>query len=137
VVQEGLIVFASLWHGQPDQSVCQSATRTFVIVAKGSGAVVKLTVPAKAGIEGDVRPAHDLRHSSITNAAAAGTKPEALMSRAGHASYSTTRRYIDLAGEQFREEAERLEERLWGQSSTNRRTKTPERPRTMDTDRDR
>ena len=35
------------------------------------------------------------------------------MTRAGHASYSTTRRYIDLAGERFREEAERLERRLW------------------------
>ena len=40
---------------------------------------------AKAKIEGEkIRPAHDLRHSSITNSAAAGTKPEALMSRAGH-----------------------------------------------------
>ena len=75
----------------------------------------------RAGIEGVVRPSHDLRHSSITNAAAAGTKPEALMSRAGHSSYSTTRRYIDLAGEQFREEADRLEERLWGRSGTKSR----------------
>jgi hypothetical protein len=33
----------------------------------------------KAGIEGVVRPSHDLRHSSITNSAAAGTKSEALM----------------------------------------------------------
>jgi integrase len=65
-----------------------------------------------------VRPAHDLRHSSITNAAEAGTKPEVLMSRAGNSSYSTTRRYIDLAGEQFRNEADRLEERLWGGSGT-------------------
>jgi integrase len=72
----------------------------------------------RAGIEGDVRPAHDLRHSSITNAAEAGTKPEVLMSRAGNSSYSTTRRYIDLAGEQFRNEADRLEERLWGGSGT-------------------
>ena len=68
----------------------------------------------RAGIEEDVRPSHELRHSSITNAAAAGTSPEALMSRAGHSSYATTRRYIDLAGERFREEADRLEDRLWG-----------------------
>ena len=83
---------------------------------------------AKAGIEGDVRPAHDLRHSSITNAAAAGTKPEALMSRAGHSSYSTTRLYIDLAGEQFREETDRLEERLWGTPSTKPVQKRPSGP---------
>ncbi len=75
----------------------------------------------RAGIEGYVRPCHDLRHSSITNAAAAGTPPEALMSRAGHSDYATTRRYVDLAGERFREEADRLEERLWGDSGTKNR----------------
>jgi integrase len=72
----------------------------------------------RAGVIGEARPCHDLRHSSITNAAAAGTAPEALMTRAGHASYATTRRYIDLAGERFRPEADRLEERLWGRTST-------------------
>ena len=77
----------------------------------------------KAGIDEYVRPCHDLRHSSITNAAAAGTSPEALMSRAGHSSYTTTRRYIDLAGEHFREDADRLERRLWGESGTNSRYK--------------
>lgn len=72
----------------------------------------------RAGIGEYVRPCHDIRHSSITNAAAAGTRPEPLMSRSGHSSYATTRRYIDLAGERFREEADRLEERLWGSSGT-------------------
>ena len=36
------------------------------------------------------------------------------MTRAGHSSYATTRRYVDLAGERFRGEADRLEQRLWG-----------------------
>ena len=63
-----------------------------------------------------MRPTHDLRHASITNAAAAGVPPEALMVRAGHSSYSTTKRYIDLSGERFRAEADRLEGRLWGTS---------------------
>jgi site-specific recombinase XerD len=76
---------------------------------------------AMAGIDDYVRPSHDLRHSSITNAAAAGTPPEALMSRAGHSAYSTTKRYIDLAGERFREEADRLEQRLWGRTGTKNR----------------
>jgi integrase len=88
------------------------------------------TALKRAGIEGYVRPCHDLRHSSITNAAAAGTPPEALMARAGHSSYSTTRRYVDLAGERFRAEADRLEQRLWG-SGTNFRyqiaSEAPER----------
>jgi hypothetical protein len=43
------------------------------------------------------------------------------MSRAGHSSYATTRRYFDLAGERFRDEAERLEQRLWGASGTKTR----------------
>jgi integrase len=76
---------------------------------------------SRAGITDYVRPSHDLRHSSITNAAAAGTPPEALMSRAGHSAYSTTKRYIDLAGERFREEADRLEQRLWGATGTKNR----------------
>ena len=73
---------------------------------------------ARAGIEGITRPSHELRHSSITNAAAAGTPPEALMTRSGHSSYATTKRYIDLAGERFRGEAHRLEDRLWGSTGT-------------------
>jgi hypothetical protein len=56
----------------------------------------------RVGIEDEIRPCHDLRHSSITNAAARG-----------YSSYSTTRRYTDLAGERFRAEADRLERRLW------------------------
>jgi integrase len=61
-----------------------------------------------------MRPFHDGRHSSITNAAAAGLSPAALMSRAGHSDFKTTQGYIDLAGETFRAEASRLEERLLG-----------------------
>jgi len=76
---------------------------------------------ASAGIADPVRPFHDLRHSFITNAAAAGTPPAALMARAGHADFKTTQGYIDLAGERFREEADRLEQRLWGDSSTKNR----------------
>ncbi len=63
-----------------------------------------------------MRPFHDPRHSSITNAAAAGTPPEALMARAGHSDYAITRRYIDLSRERFREEADRLESRLRGRA---------------------
>jgi integrase len=76
---------------------------------------------AKAKVEGYLRPFHDLRHSSITNAAAAGTAPAALMARAGHSDFKTTQGYIDLAGEMFRAEADRLERRLWGDSGTKTR----------------
>jgi integrase len=61
-----------------------------------------------------MRPFHDGRHTSITNGAAAGISPAALMARAGHSDFKTRQLHIDLAGETFREEAERLDERLFG-----------------------
>lgn len=61
---------------------------------------------------------HDGRHTSITNSAAAGISPAALMARAGHSDFATTQLYIDLSGEAFRDEAQMLEDRLWGDSGT-------------------
>jgi integrase len=69
---------------------------------------------AKAKIDRPMRPFHDGRHTSIMNSAAASIGPAALKARAGHASFQTTELYIDLAGEQFREEAERHEQRVFG-----------------------
>lgn len=51
----------------------------------------------------------------LTNGAAAGEGPVALMTRAGHASMATTKRYLHLAGAVFRDEAEALERRLLGE----------------------
>jgi integrase len=72
---------------------------------------------AKAGVEKAMRPFHDGRHTSITNAAAAGLSPAALMARAGHSDFKTTQGYIDLAGESFRAEAGLVEQRLFGAES--------------------
>lgn len=58
--------------------------------------ILRLTL-ARTGIDEKIRASHDLRRSSIANAAAAGTSPAALLARAGHSSMSTTLRYIDLA----------------------------------------
>jgi integrase len=69
-----------------------------------------------AGITDYVRPFHDLRHSSLTNGAAAGEQPIALMARAGHRSMSTTKQYLHLAGVVFRQEADALEARMMGRS---------------------
>jgi integrase len=65
-----------------------------------------------AGITDYIRPFHDLRHASLTNGAAAGETPNALMARAGHRSMATTNQYVHLAGVVFRNEAEALERRL-------------------------
>jgi integrase len=61
-----------------------------------------------------LRPFHDLRVSSITNDAIAGANPVALMTKAGHANMTTTRRYLRLAGVVFADEAEALERRMLG-----------------------
>ena len=68
-----------------------------------------------AGIDDYVRPCHDLRHTSITNDAAAGANPVAIMTKAGHSNMKTTQTYLHVAGVVFRDEADRLEARLLGE----------------------
>lgn len=65
-----------------------------------------------AGITDYVRPFHDLRHTSLTNEAAAGSNAVALMAKAGHTDMRITRRYLHLAGIVFHDEADALERRL-------------------------
>jgi integrase len=71
-----------------------------------------------AGVEGKLRPFHDLRHTAITHDAAAGASAIAVMTKAGHSDMRTTKTYLHLAGAVFREEAEQLERRLLGEPST-------------------
>ena len=61
-----------------------------------------------------MRPFHDARHGALTNLAAAGVSPVALMGIAGHRSMQTTRQYVHLTGVVFRDEAAALEARLLG-----------------------
>jgi integrase len=98
--------------GDDERVFCSPTKGTTFDVARFA-ATLRLAL-RRAGIDGPIRPFHDLRHTSITNTAAAGTPPAALMARAGHSDFKTTQAYIDLAGETFRVEAERLERRLWG-----------------------
>jgi site-specific recombinase XerD len=102
----------SAFEGDDERVFCHPETGG-VLEHKRYAKTLKAAL-AKAKVEKPLRPFHDGRHSSITNAAAAGTPPAALQARAGHSDYSTTQIYIDLAGERFREEAERLEQRLSG-----------------------
>ena len=69
---------------------------------------------AAAGITDYIRPFHDLRHTALTNEAASGSGPVALMAKAGHTDLKVTRQYLHLAGIVFRDEAEALERRLLG-----------------------
>jgi integrase len=114
------VVAEELWQHRRRSRYQGDAERVFCHPEKGSpldhkryAATLKLAL-TEAKIERPMRPFHDGRHTSITNAAAAGIGAEALMARAGHSDYATTRRYIDLSGELFREEADRLGERVFG-----------------------
>jgi integrase len=71
-----------------------------------------------AGITDYVRPFHDLRHTSLTNEAASGSTPIALMAKAGHTDMKVTRRYLHLAGIVFHDEAQALERRLFAVESS-------------------
>jgi integrase len=89
-----------------------------------------------AKIDGHVRPFHDGRHSSITNAARHGRNDLALMTLAGHSDFRTTRRYIHLAGEMFRGEADRMGRALWGEnrSGTKNRYQNPDSSPALETE---
>lgn len=66
-----------------------------------------------AGVEGRIR-IHDLRHAALTNLAATGASPIAVMATAGHRSMQTTKQYLHLAGTTFAADAAALEVRLLG-----------------------
>ena len=68
-----------------------------------------------AGITDYVRPFHDGRHSSLTNAARLGQEQMPLMTLAGHGEFRTTQRYLHLAGQMFRDEGERMTPAFYGQ----------------------
>ena len=77
---------------------------------------------AAAGITEYLGPFHDLRHTAITNDAASGASEIAVMTKAGHSSMHTTKRYMHLAGVVFRDEANALERRYGLGLSTERST---------------
>ena len=107
-----------LWQHRRQSSFQGEDEFVFCHPTKGSPLIVDTYAEAfraaltAAGITDHVRPFHDLRHASLTNGAAAGETPIALMTRAGHANMKTTQTYLHLAGVVFPDEARRLEERF-------------------------
>lgn len=104
--------------GEDERVFCNPRTGG-VLDERRYAATLRLALK-RAGITDYVRPFHDFRHTSITNAAQAGMSPAALMARAGHSDFKTTQGYIDLAGETFREEAELLDARVFGRKELKR-----------------
>ena len=71
---------------------------------------------ARAGIEKPFRPFHDLRHTSLTHAAAAGNPQIYVQARAGHSQGAITERYMHAAQVLFPGAAEKSETRMFGAS---------------------
>ena len=103
----------SAYRGQDERVFCHLTRGTIYRAETFQDALMAALVAAEVDAEG-IRAFHDLRHASLTNGAAAGEGALALMTRAGHPDMRTTRRYLHLAGVVFRDEAERLERRLFG-----------------------
>ncbi len=79
----------------------------------------KLTTYARkaldlAGVEKSFYPWHGLRHTSLTETAAAGLPPMFVQAKAGHAQGSTTERYLHAAKTSYPDAAELAEARLFG-----------------------
>jgi integrase len=78
-----------------------------------------------AGVEGRIRTFHDMRHTALTNLAATGASPIAIMATAAHRSMQTTKGYLHLAGVVFRDDAAALEQRLLGVEDPGRKSPEP------------
>ena len=61
-----------------------------------------------------------MRRTALTNLAATGASPIAVMATAGHRSMQTTKGYLHLAGVVFQDDADALERRLLGVESSSR-----------------
>jgi integrase len=88
-------------------------------IPSGYFSAIMKTALAVAGVNRPMREFHDWRHTGITNAAAAGMQPLAIMRMAGHSNFKTTQRYIDLAGVVFGDEVRRLSD--WYGAGTKKR----------------
>jgi integrase len=109
---------ASLWQvtlyrGDDDLVFCHPFTGKPL----DPGTVIKRYLKpalARAGIKKPFRPFHDLRHTALTHAAAAGNPQTYVQMRAGHSQGAITERYIHAAQMPFPGATERTEEHMFG-----------------------
>jgi len=85
----------------------------------------KLTTYARkalraAGVPDSFRPWHGLRHTALTETAAAGVPSMFVQAKAGHAHGSTTERYLHAARTSYPDAADLAEARLFGKLAINR-----------------
>jgi integrase len=105
--------FATTRHRAPESIVfCHEALGTPLDSSKLSRFARKAL--ARAKIDRRFRPWHGLRHSSLTETAAAGVPPMFVQAKAGHAQGSTTERYLHATKTAYPDGAELPESRIFG-----------------------
>jgi integrase len=116
VLADALFEWRAVANYKADDALVTANQRTghaFDIYALGQ-LYREALVEAEIDDPGALELFHALRHSSLTNGAAAGMSPVALQARAGHSSFATTRGYLALAGVGWETETAKHSERLWG-----------------------
>ena len=86
----------------------------------------------RAGVGDGFRPWHGLRHTALTETAAAGVPAMFVQAKAGHAQGSTTERYLHAARTTYPDAAELAEARLFcvrGTKSGTKCVRGPEPPK--------
>jgi integrase len=105
--------FAGSLHRAPESIVfCHPALGTPLDPSKLTSYARKALARANVG-EG-FRPWHGLRHTALTETAAAGVPAMFVQAKAGHAQGSTTERYLHAARTSYPDAAELAEARLFG-----------------------
>lgn len=90
---------------------CHPALGTPIDPTKLTGYVRRAL--AEAGITKRFRPWHGLRHTALTETAAAGVPAMFVQAKAGHAQGSTTERYLHASTTSYPDAAELAEARLF------------------------
>jgi hypothetical protein len=100
------------FEGEDERVFCSPTNGTPFDVARYT-ATFRLALDM-AGIVGRVRPFHDMRHSSVTNGAAAGESQAGLQKRAGHSSSRRRRSTSTGRGVSFPVGTAKRAARMWG-----------------------
>jgi integrase len=104
--------FSGGLHRSPDSIVfCHPALGTPLDLSKLTTYARKAL--ARAGVGVAFRPWHGLRHTALTETAAAGVPAMFVQAKAGHAQGSTTERYLHAARTSYPDAAELAEARLF------------------------
>jgi len=105
--------FATSLHRAPESIVfCHQALGTPLDPSKLTTYARKALV--RAGVGEGFRPWHGLRHTALTETAAAGVPSMFVQAKAGHAQGSTTERYLHAGQTSYPDAAELAEARLFG-----------------------